>query len=127
MAQDEDRIPIIVGAGEITDKPSDPMMAMEPAALMAEALARAEADAGARLLRSVDSLDIINEISWPYLDPCGVVAARAGLSPRRAVYGPIGGQTPVQAIHDAALRIAGGESAIAAVCGAAAEAAGRRE
>jgi acetyl-CoA acetyltransferase len=97
------------------------MLAMEPAALMAEALLRAEQDAGARLLTCLDSLDVINEISWPYIDPCGEVAARAKLSPRSAVYGPVGGQTPVQAIHDAALRIARGESTIAAICGAEAQ------
>jgi acetyl-CoA C-acetyltransferase len=118
MDRDEDRIPLIAGANEIADRPSDPIMAMEPAALMAEALLRAERDAGAPLLPGLDSLDVINEISWPYLDPCSEVAARAGLSPRRAVYGPVGGQTPIQAIHDAALRITRGESAIAAICGA---------
>jgi acetyl-CoA acetyltransferase len=121
MERDENRIPVIVGAGEITDRPSDPIMAMEPAALMAEALSRAERDAGAHLLASLDSLDVINEISWPYLDPCGEVAARARLSLRRSVYTPVGGQMPVRAIHDAALRIALGESGIAAICGAEAE------
>jgi acetyl-CoA C-acetyltransferase len=121
MEKDKDRLPVIAGAGEITDKPSDPFQAMEPAALMAEALLRAGRDASAHLLASVDSLDVINEISWPYLDPCAEVAARAKLSPRRAVYGPVGGQTPVSAIHDAALRIARGESKAAAICGAEAE------
>jgi acetyl-CoA acetyltransferase len=99
---------------------------MEPAALMAEALMRAEQDAGARLLAGLDSLDVINEISWPYPAPCAEIAARAKLSPRRAVYGPVGGQTPLQAIHDAALRIASGESTIAAICGAEAEQAVRQ-
>jgi acetyl-CoA C-acetyltransferase len=121
MQRDETRIPVIAGAGEITDRPSDPMMAMEPAALMAEALSRAGQDAGGRLLAGLDSLDVINEISWPYIDPCAEVAARAKLSPRRAVYAPVGGHTPVQAIHDAALRIARGESTVAAICGAEAQ------
>ncbi len=121
MENAKDRLPVIVGAGEITDRPADPMTALEPAALMAEALSRAGRDAGAGLLACVDSLDIINEISWPYKNPCAEVAARARLSPRRAVYGPIGGQTPVQAIHDAALRIAQGTSAVAAICGGEAE------
>jgi acetyl-CoA C-acetyltransferase len=126
MEKDEDRIPVIAGVGEITDRPSDPLMAREPAALMAEALLRAGRDAGAYLLAGADSLDVINELSWPYLDPCAEVAARAMLSPRRAVYGPVGGQTPVRAIHDAALRIARGESTIAAICGAEAEQAVRQ-
>jgi acetyl-CoA acetyltransferase len=126
VEKDEDRTPIIAGAGEITDRPSDPMMAMEPAALMAEALFRAGRDAGAHLLAGIDSLDVINEISWPYLDPCAEVAARTKLSPRRAVYAPVGGETPIRAIHDAALRIASGKSTIAAICGAEAERAVRQ-
>jgi acetyl-CoA C-acetyltransferase len=118
---DEDRIPVIVGTGEIADKTPDLASALEPAALMAEALARAECDAGVKLLARVDSLDVINEASWPYRDPCREVSARAGLSPRRAAYGMVGGETPVQATHEAALRIARGESAVAAICGAEAE------
>ncbi|MDR3464763.1 MAG: acetyl-CoA acetyltransferase [Xanthobacteraceae bacterium] len=115
---DEDAIPVIVGVGEVVDRHADPAAVREPAALMAAALGEAEADAGARLLADLDSLDIINEISWPYVDPIKAVAERAGLSPRRAVYLPIGGQTPISAIHEAALRIARGDTAIAAVCGA---------
>src|SRR5262249_59634733 len=105
MERDENRVPVIAGAGEVTDRAPDRMLAMEPAALMAEALQRAEQDAGAGLLAGLDSLDVINEISWPYIDPCAEITARAKLSPQRAVYGPVGGQTPIQAIHDAALRI----------------------
>lgn len=121
MQRDEERIPVIVGGGEITDRPQVPIQALEPAALMAEALARAEADAGAVLLAKLDSLDIVNELSWPYIDPTAEVAARAQIAPRRVVYGPVGGQTPIEAIHAAALRISRGESAVAAVCGAEAE------
>ncbi len=108
-----DRVPVIVGVGEVTDRPADPLEGKEPVALMAEALRLAEADAGgARLLAALDSLDVVNEISWPYRDPVGRLCA---------VYGVVGGQTPVRYLHEAALRIARGESAVAAVCGAEAE------
>jgi acetyl-CoA C-acetyltransferase len=108
---------VIVGVGEITDRPEDPAQGKEPAALMTEALHLADADAGGGLLSALDSLDIVNEISWPYRDPVGQVGARLGRRPARAEYGVVGGQTPIQFLHDAALRIARGESAIAAVCG----------
>ncbi|MGP8122824.1 MAG: acetyl-CoA acetyltransferase [Xanthobacteraceae bacterium] len=121
MERDEDSIPVIVGVGEIADRHTDPAAVGEPAALMATALSRAEQDAGARLLAELDSLDIINEISWPYPDPARTIATRLGLSPRRAVYHPVGGQTPVTAIHEAALRIARGETAVAGICGAESE------
>src|SRR5918993_1566604 len=118
-----DRVPIIVGVGEVTDRPADPREGKEPVALMAEALRLAEADAGGagRLLVALDSLDIVNEISWPYRDPVGRLCAALGTRPARAVYGVVGGQTPVRYLHEAALRIARGESAVAAVCGAEAE------
>src|SRR5215207_1006710 len=116
-----DRVPVIVGVGEVTDRPADPLEGKEPIALMAEALRLAEADAGARLLAALDSLDIVNEISWPYRDPVGRLCAALGTRPARAAYGVVGGQTPVRYLHEAALRIARGESVVAAVCGAEAE------
>jgi hypothetical protein len=118
-----DRIPVIVGVGEVTDRPADPLEGKEPVALMAEALRLAEADAGGagRLLAALDSLDIVNEISWPYRDPVGRLCAALGTRPARAAYGVVGGETPVRYLHEAALRIARGESAVAAVCGAEAE------
>src|ERR671913_411682 len=118
-----DRVPIIVGVGEVTDRPADPREGKGPVALMAEALRLAEADAGGagRLLAALDSLDIVNEISWPYRDPVGRLCAALGIGPARAVCGVVGGQTPVRYLHEAALRIARGESAVAAVCGAEAE------
>ena len=82
-----DRIPVIVGVGEVTDRPADPLEGKEPVALMAEALRLAEADAGSagRLLAALDSLDIVNEISWPYRDPVGRLVRGAGdrAGPRR--------------------------------------------
>ena len=51
----------------------------------------------------------------------GRLCAALGIEPARAVYGVVGGETPVRYLHEAALRIARGESAVAAVCGAEAE------
>lgn len=117
---------VIVGVGEVAERPAGLGEAREPAALMADALRAAEADAGARLLADADSLDVINEISWPYADAPGQVAARLGIAPRRQHYHPVGGQTPMLAIHEAALRIQSGASRIALVCGAEAEHSVRR-
>lgn len=118
MSDAADYIPVIIGIGEIADRPADPAEGLEPLALMAEALSRAAADAGAALLPAIDSLDIVNQVSWPYADPAGQLAGRIGASPARAVYGPVGGESPIRYIHEAALRIQRGESRIAAICGA---------
>ncbi len=115
---DETRIPVLIGAGEVVDRPAEPRLALEPAALMAEALRRAAEDAGAPgLLAALDSLDIVNSVSWPYGDLLGALAARLGGAPRRVVYGPVGGESPVRFLHEAALRIARGESEVSAVVG----------
>ena len=112
-----DRPPVIVGIGEISDRPTDPTTGLEPLALIATALRRAERDAGMPLLAALDSLDIVNVASWRYRDPLAQLRARTGIAPQRAVYGPVGGETPVRFIHEAALRIARGESEVAAICG----------
>lgn len=118
MTTAADYIPVIIGIGEIADRPTDPALGLEPLALMAEALSRAAADAGAALLPAIDSLDIVNQVSWPYADPARQLSDRIGASPARAVYGPVGGESPIRYIHEAALRIQRGESRIAAICGA---------
>jgi acetyl-CoA C-acetyltransferase len=61
------RTPVIVGVGEVLDRPAAPELGLEPAALMVEALRRADQDAnGAGWLARVDSLDVVNSISWSY-------------------------------------------------------------
>ncbi len=111
------RIPVIIGIGEIKDRPADPAQGLEPLALMAEALRRAEADAGASLLPRLDALDVVHEVSWPYVDLPDMLCEVLGAGPRHRHYGPVGGETPVRFLHEAAGRISRGESAIAAVCG----------
>ncbi len=113
--------PVIVGIGEILDRPEDPAHGLEPLALMEHALRRAANDAGAKLLARLDSLDLVNQVTWPYADMPAQLAARIGASPARAVYGPVGGESPVRFLHEAAARIARGESQVAAVCGAEAQ------
>ncbi len=117
MQHPPENTPVIVGVGEITHRTKDAAEGIEPIDLMAGALRAAEADSGATLLPRLDSLDIVLERSWPYPDPEGLLARRLGVTPARNVYGPSGGESPVRHIHEAALRIARGESLVAAVTG----------
>ena len=116
-----DRVPVIVGVGERLDRPADLRDGLDPLALMAEALARADEDAGGGLLARADSLDVVNLVSWRYADPAASLCERIGVAPARAVYGEVGGETPIRMVHEAALRIAAGETRIAAICGAEAQ------
>jgi acetyl-CoA C-acetyltransferase len=116
-----DRIPVIVGVGEIVDRPKEIVDGLEPLALLVEALRRAEADSGATLLGEIDSLDVVNFLSWRYRDPEKQLAMRLGITPRHNYYGPVGGESPIRYLHEAAQRIARGECSVAAVCGAEAQ------
>jgi acetyl-CoA C-acetyltransferase len=116
-----DRIPVIVGVGEIVDRRKEIVEGLEPLALMVEALRRAEADSGATLLGEIDSLDVVSFLSWRYRDPEKQLASRLGIDPKHNYYGPVGGESPIRYLHEAAQRIARGESNVAAVCGAEAQ------
>src|SRR5580692_3086641 len=117
----EDRIPVIVGVGEITDRPKEIAAGLEPLTLLEEALKRAEADSGGKLLGDIASLDIVNFLSWRYRDPEIQLSQRLGIKPAHAYYGPVGGESPIRYLHEAAQRIARGECSVAAVCGAEAQ------
>ena len=112
-----DRSPVIIGVGEIVDRPADLVRAKEPLALMEAAIRAADADAGGGWCDRVDSLDVINLVSWRYDRVAARLAERLGINPARAVYGLVGGETPTTAIHDAALRIMNGNSRVAVVTG----------
>jgi acetyl-CoA C-acetyltransferase len=116
-----DRIPVIVGVGEIVDRPKDISKGLEPLALLEEALRRAEADSGAKLLGEIGSLDVVNFLSWRYRDPEQLLAKRLDVAPAHCYYGLVGGESPIRYLHEAAQRIARGECSVAAVCGAEAQ------
>ncbi|WP_022724240.1 acetyl-CoA acetyltransferase [Rhodopseudomonas sp. B29] len=116
-----DRVPVIVGVGEIADHPKEVTAGLEPPALLEQAVRRAGDDSDAALLREIDSLDIVNFLSWRYHAPEQLLAKRLGVAPRHCAYGPVGGESPIRFIHEAALRIARGEARVAVVCGAEAQ------
>src|SRR2546421_6685260 len=117
----DDRIPVIVGVGEIVDRPKEISKGLEPLVLLEQALKRAEADSGDKLLGEIQSLDIVNFLSWRYRDPEIQLSNRLGIKPRHAYYGPVGGESPIRYLHEAAQRVARGECSVAAVCGAEAQ------
>src|ERR1043166_6075508 len=117
----DDRIPVIVGVGEIADHPKELTAGLEPLALLEAAVRRAGGDAGAPLLNEIDSLDVVNFLSWRYRDPEQLLAATLGIKPSHCFYGPVGGESRIRYLHEAAQRIARGEAKVAVVCGAEAQ------
>lgn len=109
---------VIVGVGEIRDRPTEPSLGLDPLDLMAASARRAEQDSGVALLNEIDAVEVIHQITWRYEDTARKLCERLAITPGRAVYHAGGGESPLRILHDAALRIAQGESRIALVCGA---------
>jgi acetyl-CoA C-acetyltransferase len=111
--------PIIVGVGQVTNKTDDLSLAREPLALMEEATRLAEGDAGASgLLTKIDSLQVVNIVSWPSADPPSDVAGRIGATPSERIYTTLGGNTPQWLVNETAERIASGRVRLALIVGA---------
>jgi acetyl-CoA C-acetyltransferase len=109
--------PVIVGVGEVIDRPDRVEDAREPLTLMAQALRAADDDAGAGLLKQAESLEVIAFISWRYADPAAQLCKLLGITPQRQVNASVGGEPPTRLIHEAAVRIARGEQRVAAIVG----------
>ncbi len=117
---DPERTPVIVGVGQVNDRPARPEDGMDPVALMAAALRRAEADAGGGgWLASCDSLAVVRQLAWPHLDPVDATLADLfGIDPpHREQTARPNGDSPVRLLNDAANRIGRGEAMVCAVVG----------
>ncbi|HYM16762.1 MAG TPA: acetyl-CoA acetyltransferase [Dehalococcoidia bacterium] len=122
----DDRLPIIAGVGQVTQRP-DTERPREPLALMAEAARLAEADCGvAGVLQSLDSIRVVNVISWPSRAPAQDLARALAVAPREQLYTHIGGNTPQWLVNEAAEAIHHGELKVVLIAGAEAMYAARR-
>jgi acetyl-CoA C-acetyltransferase len=111
--------PVIVGAGQITNRARDLSQAREPLDLMAEAARKAEGDAGGRgLLAKVDSVRVVSVLSWPSQDPPADLAGRVGAPGGDRIYTTIGGNTPQWLVNETAEAIAKGTVRLALLAGA---------
>jgi len=113
--KDAERIPVIVGAGQINDRASE----LDSLGLMQVALEAAEADAGGGWLKQLDALAVVDQLSFPALTQIPEqLAATFGARPRLCTKTKYpSGDSPVLLLNEAAARIRAGESAIAAVVG----------
>ena len=117
---DPERTPVIVAVGQVNDRPADPDEGLEPLALMIAALRAAERDAGVPLLADLDSLAVVDQISFRDMNPlCGRLAAAIGAAPAMLEQSDKPhGDTPIRMLNDAANRIGSGEAKLCAVVGA---------
>lgn len=116
MNTDPARIPVIIGVGQINDRTN----ACDALDLMRAALDRADEDAGGGWIAQIDSIAVVNQISFPKLGDCAAqLAQHYGLQPKIVMQTPYPtGESPVQLLNEAANRIGAGEITVAAIVGA---------
>lgn len=98
---------MIIGAGQVTDHPSE----LSPSELMVEAARRAAADAGtggAQIFDGIESIGVIDCMSWAGGDPGRALAGMLGVSPRETSRTLLGGNSPLGLLGDTCERIQGG-------------------
>ncbi|BBY30115.1 acetyl-CoA acetyltransferase [Mycolicibacterium sediminis] len=107
------RTPVLVGYGQVNQRDVDP--STEPVDLM-ESAARAAADP--RVLEAVDSVRIVNLLSWRYRNPGLLLAQRIGASGAEGRYTSIGGNVPQSLVNQACLDIQAGRVDTVLIAGA---------
>src|SRR5262245_61429959 len=111
------RLPVLIGAGQFLHRAAGLEDALEPVALMVEAIERAAADAKLGGVPDADVIRVISSLTWPYRDPAHFVAQRLGQSPRETGYTTPGGNGPQSPVNLTANEISRGELDVAIVCG----------
>ncbi|MBB6428079.1 acetyl-CoA acetyltransferase [Sphingopyxis sp. JAI128] len=116
---DPERIPVIIGVGQVCDRPGDPDQGLDSLDLMVAALELAAEDAAVPLAE-IDSLAIVDQISFRHLGKlCEPLAAAIGAAPAISYQSAAPhGDTPVRLLNEAANRIGAGEVKLAAIVGA---------
>lgn len=115
----EDRTPVLVGGGQLTQRDVDPAASRGPLEMMVETARRAAADAGVGpgLLRAVDSVAVVNVLTWEYGNAPRLLAERIGAHPTEEIYTRFGGDTPQRLVNETAAKIAAGRVRLALLAG----------
>ncbi|MBO3743399.1 type II toxin-antitoxin system Rv0910 family toxin [Actinoplanes flavus] len=107
--------PVIVGAGQLSEKSTEPGGG-DPVSLAVRALRQG---AGAGLLARADYVGYVASVSWQYPDGAALIAEAVGATPAQTVQTTIfGGDGSLRLLNDAAAEIAAGRASIALLGGA---------
>ncbi len=107
------RTPVLIGYGQVNQPHEQPEV--EPVELMAAA---AQAAADPHVLAAVDSVRIVNVLSWRYRDPGLLVARRVGARAATTRYTGVGGNVPQSLVNRACMDIQSGRNRAVLIAGA---------
>jgi len=111
------RTPVLVGGGQFLHRAEGMDDALEPAALMEEAIRVAATNAGLAAPPSFDSIRVVSSLSWRYGNPAWFLAERLGQSPAELGYTTAGGNTPQRLVNTTALDMLAGRLDVAVLVG----------
>lgn len=105
------RTPVLIGAGQVNQRDGD----LDPVGLMAMAARRA---GDARMLEAVDSIRVVNLLSWRYRDPGLLLGQQIGAKNFSTCYSGVGGNVPQSLLNQACLDVQRGRSDVVLIAGA---------
>ena len=116
----QDLTPVLIGAGQLTQRDVDLAAAKEPLLMMVETARRAALDAAAdpRLLTQLDTVAVVNVIGWHYPNAPQALAEQLEAHPAQELYTTVGGNTPQWLVNEIATQIAAGRTRLALLAGA---------
>ena len=106
------RTPVLIGAGQVNQRTEEPDT--EPVDLMARAVREA---ADPRVLAALDSIRVVNLLSWRYRDPGLLLGQRIGVPDAATQYTGIGGNTPQSLVNQTCLDIQQGRADVVLLAG----------
>jgi acetyl-CoA C-acetyltransferase len=106
------RTPVLIGAGQVNQY--DETEAPDPVGLMAVA---ARAAAESRVLEAVDSIRVVNILSWRYRDPGLLLGSQLNAAHFRTRYSGVGGNVPQSLVNQACLDIQRGRADVVLIGG----------
>jgi len=114
------RTPVLIGAGQLSNRVDRGAAVLEPADLIVEALRLAAEDSGVgpAALTGADTVHVVSLLSWRYRDPARLVAERIGADPRTTTVTGMGGNSPQSLVNLASLAIQTGEADLVLLGGA---------
>ena len=112
------RTPVIVAVGQSEQRFANPLDALEPIDLLAEAVHEAATHNSVKYLTSnADTVCVVDMMSWDYADPARSLARRVKADPRRTIATLTGGNSPQMALNHLAREIQAGATEIAILGG----------
>jgi acetyl-CoA C-acetyltransferase len=114
----EKKIPVLVGASQLTQRWADGTMPLEPLELIKQASQAAIADCEApNLSAQIDGVFVVNIFGWGYENAPAELSEKLGLNPNKLFYSTFGGNTPQYLVTKICRELAQGKLKMALLTG----------